>query len=773
MPNSVSHSARSRADEPDTVTNDEHFRRFAAGLSHIVWRMNPDGNCLVAPRWAEITGVSERELQRDGWLQTIHPDDRARVALALRTSRQYGSHFDADHRLRYRDGSFHWVRSRGEPARNSRGDVIAWIGLATDIDAEKHAEAALREDEARLRMIIDAARVGIIEHDLRADVVVVSPLALELMGFDSGESPTFDMFRARIYPADRSEFARAAARGCASDGNGSMDIAFRAQRPNGSVAWVYVRGTYLFEGAGDDRKAVKFVGVTGSLTGHMNEMAERAMLSAVISSSSDAIVATTCDGAIAQWNASAERIFGFSRMEMLHTSLERLIPEDRLSEFRRMRDAALRGEAIVGQAMTWARADGSEILVSLTLSPIRDDDDAYLGLSAIIRDITQQRRLESEVAQGQKMQAVGSLAGGVAHDLNNLLTSVLVGVESASQSAAIDAETRHEFREMKQDCLRAAALIRQLLAVAKRQVINPRPCDPNELVHDLVPMLHGILGESVTLSTSYAASRGIFVDPAQIGQVMLNLTANARDAMPHGGALSIETRDDPATDAVVLIVNDSGTGMTPDVQAHIFEPFFTTRPVGQGTGLGLSTAYGIVAQSGGRLTFESAEGAGTSFIITLPAVVAPVSPVSVLDDDAEVVGEETILVVEDSRAVRDVIVRGLISAGFNVIEACHGADAMAVMEKHNAPIHLVLTDVVMPEMSGVDLVTHLRDWYPAIRVLFMSGYSQHAVETYGVMVSNTDLLQKPFELHQLTARIRRLLDEPPHSLPPAASRWVA
>jgi CheY-like chemotaxis protein len=358
------------------------------------------------------------------------------------------------------------------------------------------------------------------------------------------------------------------------------------------------------------------------------------------------------------------------------------------------------------------------------------------------------------------MEAVGLLAGGIAHDLNNLLTSVLVGVELAESSPLLSAETRSEFGDMKHDCLRAAALIRQLLAIAKRQVINPRPCNSNELVHDLVPMVRGILGEDVLLTESLTATRGVYVDAAQIGQVIFNLAANARAAMPSGGTVTIETRDDLAAGTVIIEVTDSGTGMTPDVQARVFEPFFTTKPTGEGTGLGLSTSYGIVAQSHGQLTFESTPGAGTTFTVTLPAVDAPTTAPAVVPESSESLGDETILVVEDDRVVRDVVVRGLSQHGFTLLEACNGADALAVMEAHAAPIHLVLTDVVMPTMSGAELVAHLRRWYPNIRVLFMSGYSSRAVETFGAIVPNTDLLVKPFDLARLIRTVRSVLDGP-------------
>lgn len=441
-------------------------------------------------------------------------------------------------------------------------------------------------------------------------------------------------------------------------------------------------------------------------------------------------------------------------------SILRLVPPDGVEECRIGIDLVARGERVVGRMTDRVTARGERIKVSVTLSLIRDDPGGSVGISAIIRDMTQQIRLETEVAHAQKMEAVGNLAGGVAHDLNNILTALLAGVEFAGQSPSVDAETRRDLAEVRTDCFRAAGLVRQLLAVARRQVINPRPCDVNATIGDLGPLLERMLGADVTLSLTARATRSVFVDAGQLGQVMFNLIANARDAMANGGAVSIDVGDDPASNAVLITVSDTGAGMTPEVKAHLFEPFFTTKVVGQGTGLGLSTAYGIIAQSGGTISANSEPELGTTFTIALPAIETAVPNAAPPPMSASLGGDETILVVEDERGVRDQIVRYFNQLGYQVVEARNGAEAIAAMEQHGAPIHLVVTDVVMPEMSGAELVTHLRDWYPNLRVLFMSGYSARGVETHGVVVADAELLQKPFELSKLARVVRQLLDQP-------------
>jgi len=738
---------------------DEQFRRFATGLSHVVWRLSSDGKRIVAPRWAEITGKKEHELQNGGWLETIHADDRPKVHEALRGAVVYGSRFQAEYRLHLRDGSYQWCLGRGEPTRGDRGEIIGWIGVSSNIDDQKRAETALLEKEVHLRMVIDAARVGTIDHDVVTGKVQASSVALTLLGLPSGTELTFDMVQRCVHPDDRAAFALATLRATAQDGNGEIDVVFRSLHADGRITWVSARGCYEFQGSGADRRAVRFIGVASDLTMHMRDLAERAMLSAIVSSSNDAIIAITLAGAISHWNASAERIFGYRADQMMGESILRLIPPEDVEQFRASLGAISRGESVPGRTTRRITASGQPIDVSLTLSLIRDELGRPAGISAIMRDITHEKRLEAEVAQSQKMEAVGNLAGGVAHDLNNILTALLAGVEFAGQSQNIDPETRRDLAEVRNDCFRAAGLVRQLLAVAKRQVINPRPCDVNAAIKDLAPLLAKMIGEDVKLSILPRATCGVFVDAGQLDQVMFNLASNGRDAMRGVGTLTIEMRDDTASNTVVISVTDTGTGMTPEVKAHLFEPFFTTKDVGQGTGLGLSTAYGIVAQSGGTMSVDSEPGLGTTINISLPAIESPVTANTKPRLAEGPRGDETILIVEDDRSVRDQIVRYFGQLGYTVIEARNGAEAIVAMEHHGAPVHLVVTDVVMPEMSGVDLVTHLRDWYPRLRVLFMSGYSARAVETYGVVVDDTELLQKPFELSQLAVVVRRILDQ--------------
>jgi two-component system cell cycle sensor histidine kinase/response regulator CckA len=385
------------------------------------------------------------------------------------------------------------------------------------------------------------------------------------------------------------------------------------------------------------------------------------------------------------------------------------------------------------------------------------------------------RRLEAQLLQSQKMEAVGRLAGGIAHDFNNVLTAVLGSIELLLLDAPTDRPHREELDIIRDAALRAKDLIRQLLAFSARQVLQPLVLDVNRLVGDLGKLLRRLLGEDIELVAQLAPDLGaVRVDAGQIEQVLVNLGVNARDAMPQGGRLTIATTNVDLAPAdrppapgmttgryVLLSMSDTGIGMDEDVKAHLFEPFFTTKPRGKGTGLGLATVYGIVHQSGGSIVVDSAPGQGATFRIYLPRVEAPLDAT---EGQAPVrhpaAGRETILLAEDEQLVRLLTRKVLELAGYRVLVAAGGAEALVAAERHDGPIHLLLTDVVMPEMNGRELMHRLAQLRPDVRVLYMSGYADEAVARHGALDPRTAFLQKPFTPEGLARKVRAVLDEP-------------
>ena len=418
----------------------------------------------------------------------------------------------------------------------------------------------------------------------------------------------------------------------------------------------------------------------------------------------------------------------------------------------------------------WIRLDGAQVDVEVAASPFTHHGKD--GAQVVVLDVTQRKSLETQLRQSQKMEAVGRLAGGVAHDFNNLLTVITAYSDLTLDRLPAEDPLRRNVDEIGKSANRAAALTRQLLAFSRQQVLQPRVLDLNAVVAEMEKMLGRLIGEDVRLSTVLDPKlRHVKADPGQIEQVIMNLAVNARDAMTGGGNLTIETRNIEMDDAYVrqhpgfqpgtyvqLVVSDSGCGMDETTRARIFEPFFTTKELGKGTGLGLSTVYGIVKQSGGYIAVYSEPGHGTTFNIYLPHVNQALQATeSVSDDRPPEAGAETILLVEDEDVVRRVSREILQGKGYTVLEANCGLEALRLSEAHEGPIHLVMSDLVMPGMSGRETVAELVRRRPDIRVLFVSGYTQEAVMQRQILDPSTVFLQKPFSAAGLAESVRETL----------------
>jgi PAS domain S-box-containing protein len=425
---------------------------------------------------------------------------------------------------------------------------------------------------------------------------------------------------------------------------------------------------------------------------------------------------------------------------------------------------------------TWKRKDGRLLTLQLNVRAARDVAGRVEYYETFVRDLTEQRRLQEQLVQSQKMEAVGRLAGGIAHDFNNLLTVITSYSDLLLEDLAPTDPKREDVEQVRHAADGAAALTRQLLAFSRQQVLAPRVVNLSAVVQGVEKMLRRVIGEDVDLVTSLDPDVGsVKADVGQLEQVLMNLAVNARDAMPAGGQVMLETanieydpdyaRDEaagPARRFVMLAVSDTGIGMDEATKARIFEPFFTTKGPGKGTGLGLATVYGIVQQSGGYIWVYSELGRGTTFKIYLPEVDAPPEAAAVAASELPR-GTETVLLVEDSEAVRAVARQVLERQGYTVLEAPRGDVALALAAAHDGPIHLLLTDVVMPGLSGRQVADQLTELRPDMQVLYASGYTDDAVVRHGVLEAGIAYLQKPFTTATLTRKVRETLDRPTRS----------
>jgi PAS domain S-box-containing protein len=526
-----------------------------------------------------------------------------------------------------------------------------------------------------------------------------------------------------------------------------------------------------------------------------------AELAAIVESTQDAIIGMTPDGIITSWNPAAARLYGYPPQEIVGREALVLYPADRLDEEAGVLRRIAAGEQVTQYHTDRRRKDGAVIAVSLTALPIAGASGDVVSATTVSRRLADQpdasgkyRRREGDgllqaqedksqeqLQQAQRLENLGQLAGGVAHDFNNLLAVILNYVSFVSEelAAATGADwaqryetARNDLGQIQRAGERAASLTRQLLAFARREVIQPQVLDLDSVITAVQEMLHRTLGEHVDLVTSLAGDLWpVLADPGQLEQVLVNLALNARDAMAAGGTLTIDTSNitvDADTVAggsksrlgrnVRLRVSDTGTGMTADVIEHAFEPFYTTKRDGTGTGLGLATVYGIVAQAEGHVQIYSEPSGGTTFTITLPVTAEVTIPAASAAPYQRAPTGETVLVVEDEPALREVTRRILTRNGYNVITAANGPEAFDVAREYAGDIHMLVTDVVMPHMLGKEVAERIRLIKPGIAVLFMSGYARPVLASQGRLDPNVVLVEKPFSEADLMTKAGQVLD---------------
>jgi PAS domain S-box-containing protein len=560
---------------------------------------------------------------------------------------------------------------------------------------------------------------------------------------------------------------------------GGYEAEYRLRAHDGTYRWHQSRAEPQRDGQGnivrwigtctdvdDLRRVSEHVAARRELEASVDHQAQ--MLAAV----QEAVIATDTAGRITSWNAFAETLYGWTATEAVGRSLlELAFPPEEHEEVQQSMRELRRGATIVSERSV-RRKDGSPIWIAIRAAPILDRDGLVVQFVGTSVDITERRRLEEQFRQSQKMEAIGRLAGGVAHDFNNLLTVIKAHGEFLSQSLV--GRDLEDIEQITMAADRAARLTRQLLVFSRKHRLEKRAIDPNVIVSELEKMLARLIGEDIDLGISLSPDVPIvFADAGQLEQAIVNLVVNARDAMPTGGRLRLRTArvvvaangvgvgvaaSVPPGEYAAISVEDSGTGMSAAVRSRIFEPFFTTKAPGYGTGLGLATVYGFVTQSDGDIDVQTREGRGSTFTILLPASKS--LPRGVVDESKHSPrgGRETVLIVEDQPEVREAARRILAAAGYTVLEASDGLEALEIVVSGKHPIDVLLTDAIMPRLSGADLIRSLRPTRPALPVVVVSGYTDNTFVWHGAEDPGALFLQKPFRVETLLHAVRTALD---------------
>jgi PAS domain S-box-containing protein len=671
----------------------------------------------------------------------------------------------------YNDDDLAFAQSIAEHAALAIGNARSYAAERASRAAAVSANHALHESDEAHRLLFEASPLPLFVFDVETLApLAVNEAALGLYGYGHDEFMGLTASSLAVHGHDTAR-ARLAAWGEAA----SAGTTHYRRKDGSHFIAEYTTRALAFAG----RRAR--IAVIKDITERYEAERTRALLAAIVQSSNDAIVSEQLDGTITSWNHAAESLFGYSAEEAVGQPISILIPGDHLDEERALLKRIAEGVRIDQYETVRRRKDGSVVTVSISLAPIKDVSGNVVGASKVARDLTAKhkgeealRRTEEQLRQAQKMEAVGRLAGGIAHDFNNVLSVILSYGEMLLADLNPDEPMHGDVAEIQKAGKRAADLTRQLLMFSRQQVLEPKVLDLNDVLTSMDKMLQRILGADVDLVSRPAQGLGrVLVDPSNIEQVVMNLVVNARDAMPTGGRLTMETgnvvldeayaRDHLGVHAgphVMFAVTDTGTGIDRATLSRIFEPFFTTKEAGKGTGLGLSTVFGIVQQSGGSIWVYSEPGKGTTFKVYFPRVDGAVDSVRPMMAPATLRGSETILLVEDDDQVRTVA-RGILGkSGYHVIEARNAGEALLHSEKHPATIHLLLSDVVMPQMSGPELAKRLASARPYMKVLCMSGYTDDSIVRHGVLEARIAYVQKPITPDALTTKVREVLDSP-------------
>jgi len=748
---------------------EEQYRSLFENAPIGIFHSTTDGRLISAnAEYARILGYGTPEeikdvINRSNVAEVIYDKPGERAAL-IRQAQETANWVRAKSRYRKKDGSY-VIANLAFRALPENPHLLE--GFIEDITSREQAEMELRVSEEKFRVHIENSSDIIFTLNSEGIFVFISPAWERHFGYSSTDG-IGEHFAPFVHPDNVEPLVKYLKRVLMTE-QSETSPAFQIKHADGRWLWFIVNGAPHVNSKGEQ----EFIGVGHDITELKQAEAEHERLMAAIEQAGETIIITDAQGIIQFVNPAFEKSTRYSREEAVGQNA-RFLKSGKHDElfYRNLWDTISGGRTWTGR-MDNKRKDGTLYTEEATISPVRDASGGIVNYVAVKRDITEHLRLTAQLFQSQKMESVGRLAGGVAHDFNNMLGVILGHVEMAMDQVDPGQLLHADLQEIRKAAQRSADLTRQLLAFARKQTVSPKVLDLNETMEGMLKMLRRLIGEDIHLSWLPGVNLwSIKVDPSQLDQILANLCVNARDAIAGVGTVTIETgnvsidEDYCANhagcvpgDYVLLFVSDDGCGMDKETLGKLFEPFFTTKETGKGTGLGLATVYGIVKQNNGFINVYSEFGQGTTFRIYLPRYIGKTEQVQASGSQEPTLrGKETILVVEDEPAILELSKRMLEKQGYRVLSAETPGEAIRLAEEHAGEIHLLMTDVVMPEMNGRDLARKLLSLFPNMKRLFMSGYTANVIAHHGVLDEGVHFIQKPFSLKGLATKVREALD---------------
>jgi PAS domain S-box-containing protein len=779
----LKNDTKSAIDSDLSGHKDQILRMITDNVSDLIAILDLQGKRIFNSSSYKLLFGDPDKLKGSDSFREIHVDDREKIKQIFEETIKTGVGQITEYRFVLEDGTIRHIESQGDVIRNSSGQVENVIVISRDITEREQIEKALHDSEERLKSILKSIPDIIYRLDPLGKITFISA-AIERYGYRISDLVGKNILKL-VHPEDR-EKAKYRINERRTGERRTKSFEIRLVTADGKpihfedrTQAVPMEPIFLLEAEGlyetSQPRQNAFIGTQGiarDITDRKKTESEVSMLAQALKCISECVTVTDLKNNIIFVNDAFLQKYGYERHELigkpisivrgknLHAqSIEEILPQTI--------EGGWKGEILN------KRKDGVEFPIHLSTSVINNPSGYPLALIGVATDITDRKRLETQLQQSQKLEAIGKLAGGIAHDFNNLLTVIQGYSDLLLSKISVNDPIHNQIRQINDAANRAESLTRQLLAFSRKQIMKPRVIDLNNLIHEMEDMLRRLIGADIKFVINLGVDLGtIKADPGQIEQVIMNLAVNARDAMHHGGTMTIETlntmidhkfkNDYPETvvgNYIQLKISDTGFGMDKETQAHIFEPFFTTKEKGEGTGLGLATVYGIIKQSGGYIYVHSELTKGTTFNLYFPRVDEPLdSEEKMKVADSNLYGSETIMVVEDQDEVRQLIMDALQLYGYTVLEAPHGGSALLTCEKFDGSIDLIISDIVMPQMNGQELVERLLPLQPNMKVLFISGYSENIVSDRNVLDPRMLYVQKPFTPIELLGKVRQVLD---------------